>query len=163
MRKLVLGLVAFTLFSSTLVLPVLADESQTVNATVQPLLIAVRVDPASVSYGTRQLSATAIPADRPFAVINDGSVPEKFHLKGLPSQPGGWVAGATAGPNTYVHQFSTNGGGSFTIITPGGVLARNNVLPGDSIQVSLQLDMPTSATSLAQQTLPITVVASQYP
>jgi hypothetical protein len=166
-RKPVSVLAILVLFTAALTLPAIADDSKTVNATVTPLIIALNVDPASVSYGTRPLAMTAIDADTPFNVINTGSVPEQFHIRGANSTPGGWSLGLTAGNDAYVHRFRVSTTGNFLELASGNKLLRSNVPPDSSapgigtIQVYLQLDMPTTTTSTVQQTLPVTVIATQ--
>jgi hypothetical protein len=165
-RKPVSVLAILALLTSALTFPALADE-KTVNATVTPLIIALNVDPASVSYGTRPLAMTAIDADTPFSVINTGSVPEQFHIRGTSSTPGGWTLGTTAGSGIYVHRFKVSTSGTFADLTTSNKLLRSGVPPESTdpanatFQVNLQLDMPTATTSAAQQTLPVTVVATQ--
>jgi hypothetical protein len=162
-RKPVLVVAILALFSSALAFPAIADDSKTVNATVTPLIIALNVDPASVSYGTRPLSMTAIDVDVPFNVINTGSVPEQFHIRGANSVPGDWSLGTAAGSNVYVHRFKVSTTGTFADLTNGNKLLRSNVPPDSTgtFQVYLQLDMPTTTNSTALQTLPVTVVATQ--
>jgi hypothetical protein len=159
-RKPVSVLAILVLFGAALTFPAIADDEKTVNATVQPLVIALNVDPTSLSYGNRQLGSTASEPNAPFAVVNTGSVPEQFMIRGANSSPGGWTLGASAGSNIYVHRFRLSTSGTFVELTTANKLLNSNVLPSGSFLVNLNLDMPTGTTSLSEQTLPVTVVAT---
>jgi hypothetical protein len=167
-RKPVLVLVIIALFTGALTFPVLTDE-KTVNATVQPVVIALNVDPANLSYGARALGVTAIEPNSPFAATNTGSVTEQFLIRGASSTPGNWSLGMTAGNNVYVHRFKVSTSGTFIELSTNNQLLKSTVLPDapspgqGSFLVHLNLDMPTGTTSVLEQTLPVTVVAIQQP
>ena len=161
MRKLALLMAVFGLMSGGLTLSAVADDNQTVNATVTPLLISVNVTPASVSYGTQPFSATeVVPNPASVSVTNNGSVTETFQIRGAASTPSGWTLGGTAGSNTYVHRFKL-GQGIFAPLTISNQLLVSNVPTTSNVDVFLNLDMPTSSTFLTQQTLPVTILATQ--
>jgi hypothetical protein len=167
-RKSVLVLALLALLVSVLTFPALADE-KTVNATVQPVVIALNVDPANVTYGARPLSVTASEPNSPIGVTNTGSVTEQFLIRGAASTPGNWTLGMTAGNNVYVHRFKLSVSSTFVPLTTNNQLLKSNVLPDapspgqGSFLLNLNLDMPTGTTSVLEQTLPVTVVAIQQP
>jgi hypothetical protein len=147
---------------SLLAFPVGAADNTTVNATVQPLLLAVSVSQSSVNYGTKTLGATGVASSPMYVTVNnDGSVAEKFNVKGANSS-GGWQLGATQGTNTYVHRVSTDGS-SFTALTTSDNQLISNIPSGSNFNLYFQLDLPTSPTSITQQILPVTITALQYP
>jgi hypothetical protein len=154
-------LVAFGMITGGLTLTAYADDNQTVSATVTPLLISVNVAPGSVNYGTQPFSAVEV-APNPTSVVvtNSGSVTETFQIRGAASTPSGWTLGGTAGSNTYVHRFKL-GQGTFAPLTTSNQLLVSNVPTTSNVDVFLNLDMPTSSTFLTQQTLPVTIVATQ--
>jgi hypothetical protein len=156
----VLALLA--LFMGALTFPAIADDSKTVNATVTPIVIAVNVDPPTLSYGTKEVGKTAqIPNPPGFVATNSGSVPENFLIRGAASTPGGWILASTAGANAYVHRYKVNGAGSFAPITTTAAQIHGNLSPSSSVVIDLELDMPITTTSVVEQTLPVTIVATQ--
>jgi hypothetical protein len=157
-----LSAILFTCASIALTVPSLADENQTVSATVTPLLISVLIDPTSVTYGTRAPNTTQHASNPTFVTVtNNGSVTERFNIKGAASTPSAWTLGATAGTNQYVHRFSTNGS-TFTEMQTGDQSLMTGVGVSSNFQLFLQMDMPTTVTTgVVQQTLPVVVTALQ--
>jgi hypothetical protein len=162
-RRAVFVIAIAATLASTLGLTIFADDTKTVNATVTPAIITVNVSPSTVTYGTKQIGATNVPSNPDhFAATNAGSVPEDFVIKGANTVGGAWTLAATAGEDTYVHRFSLNGS-IWTALTTTNQALGSNVTPGTGeVDVFLQMDLPTSSASTAQQTAPVLVTASLH-
>lgn len=163
MRKLAFFLAAFAAITGSLTLTAVAENPATVNATVTALTISVSVSPNSVAYGTRQVgTADAIPSPAFFTATNNGNVNENFAIRG--SDTAAWELNGTAGPDTYVHRFSTGSQGPWTTLdeTTSSSLV-SGVTPTGNVQVFLNMDLPTSTTANGQQNAAVTIIATQTP
>jgi hypothetical protein len=157
MQKLASFFVALGLILAGLTVPVLGEGSDQVSATVSAKVISVNISVASVSYGALQVGTTmATPTPASFSVVNDGNVAERFNIKG--SNTTAWTLGAVQGPNTYVHRFSTNGT-NFSALTLSDQQLFASVAPNADILVYLNMDLPTTTSTGAQQTAVVTIIA----
>jgi hypothetical protein len=159
LRKLVLLLAAIGALMGILVLPTHADE-KTVNATVTAKVIAVTVNTNSLVYGSLAVGTSDnVPNPTNVLVTNSGNVVEDFKIRGAASTPAGWtLTSTTPGADTYRHKFDTSGAGSFaSFLSTSNAVLFNDVAGAGSINAYFKLDMPSSSSSFAQQTLPIII------
>jgi hypothetical protein len=132
----------------------------TVNAIIS---VSVTSD-GTVSYGTLnsgQTTSTLDLADTQTAK-NDGNIAEDFSIK--TSAPAGWTLGSTAGNDVFVHEFSTNAGGTWTkfVTADGYQTLLANIAPNNSQNFDLRFTAPSPSTSGAQKTITITIQATQH-
>ena len=141
--------------------PALAGHSveSIVNASVTPAVLSVTVTPNTVDYGTVELDATGeTPTPLFFTATNNGSITENIEIRG--DDTGAWTLEATAGANQYVHRASKNNFSPQTIVlTTSNQVLDTNVATSGTVTVHLNLDAPTSSTTAATQTAPVTVIA----
>jgi hypothetical protein len=169
MQKLAVLLSAFVALFGLLALPALADNHQrSVNATVTAKLVSIAANPTSLAYGTLAVGTNgATPTDKFFSVTNNGSVGVKLTILGGNST--NWtLVDSNPGANQYVHRFTTESSGgngvNFTTLSSSvakTVFGNNTIAPGSPIDIYLNLDMPSTTTFFAQQTLPVTVTATE--
>jgi hypothetical protein len=160
LKKIALILATAAVLASSLTLATLAENPATVNATVTVLNISVSVSPSTVAYGSRPLSATGVvPSPDNFLATNNGNVTEKFSIKGAGTAA--WTLGSTPGADRYVHRFSSSSQGPWTELTETNSIFASSIAPAGNVQVFLQMDLPTSTTATAQQTAPVTILATQ--
>jgi hypothetical protein len=158
-KRLAVVLGVLSTIATLLATGVFSAEEETVNATVTPVVITILVSPTSVDYGALQpLTTGNIPSPSSVSVQNKGSVLENIQIKGAHSTD--WTLAATPGENQFTHYFSTNNS-TFTKMTTGFQSLASNVAVDGIISLFLRLDMPTSTTSTAQQTLPVHLLATQ--
>lgn len=134
--------------------------------TIAVISISITSDGA-VSYGfvapggqksTIDLSDTQI-------VKNDGNVAEDFTIK-TSNATGGtvWNLGASAGSDTFVHEFSINGGGAWTKFTTADSYQSfvGNIAANGTQNFDLRITAPTSSSDYVQKTITVTILASQH-
>jgi hypothetical protein len=161
MRKLVLLVGLVCSIGSVLALPTNADD-KTVNATVTAKVISLSVNTSNLAYGSLGLgSQNNSPTPTNVLVANTGTVAADFKIKGMVSSPAAWtLTSADPGANIYRHRFDTTSGGSFNgALSTSSQALLNDVNMGGDVQVFFKLDMPTSTTSFAEQTLPVVITA----
>ena len=165
------------------VLPVFAQNTGVVTATVTPQLISVSVSPGSVAYGIMALSASdasrTVKLSGTITATNNGNVAENFNIKGSDATGGStpWTLSDTppdvgaVGANTYVHDFDNTTGGSFVEAEDKSLnsntykaLATNVAATSGTANLELQMNMPTSSTDAsAQKSTTVTVLAVAFP
>lgn len=180
MRKPLLSLVLFAALGGALSLPVFAD-SNTVNVSVTPMVVAVNVNPTSIDYGTLALSTADDSRSKAvsgqIAVTNTGSVAADYKIRGSNATPSvgteaTWTLNCTGTTgvvdvNQYVHRFTTMGasdfdiGGGNTLCPTDKTLATNQNTNGE-LDVTFQMNMPTGSTGYSSRSSTITVVASAH-
>ena len=170
------------------VLPVFAQNTGAVTATVTPQNISVTVSPASVAYGTLALSqSNTNRTTAPSALItatNNGNVAENFNIKGSDATGGtsAWVlndapdntlndgtAIGTVAVNQYVHRYDNTTGGSFNTLEARPLNNTNykpfasGVAVNGAFNLVLQMNMPTGSTDAsAQKSTTVTVLAVSF-
>ena len=97
----------------SLVGPVWAATTGTINVTVTPKLISLSVTPSTYDYGTLGLSAT-METTTTFSVENDGTVAEDFDIKGFDTAD--WTLSGAAGAYSYAHDWK-EASGSYAALT----------------------------------------------
>lgn len=159
----IIGLLVITLtvLSST----VSAASSATVAATVTAQNVSVSVTDGTVTYGTlaantSKSTITGDLADTQTAT-NDGNVTENLNIKGQNSA--NWTLGATAGVDTYVHQFCIATCGTpptnFTALTTNYQTLATGKAASGTQTFELRLTTPTSSSVTTQQSVDVTVQA----
>ena len=180
MKKPVLLIAFLASLAGGLTLPVIAD-SNTVNVSVTPMVVAVNVSPTSIDYGTLALSAaddtrtTAV--SNQVAVSNTGSVAADFKIHGSNATPSNgvdatWTLDCTSttgvvGTNKYAHRFSTANpadfiGGGDTLCPSTDKTLATNIPSGGESDVKFQMNMPTGSTGYSARSSTITVVVSAH-
>lgn len=136
--------------------------------TFTPVLISVTITTdGTISYGLVAPSASksTIQLADTQTVKNDGSATENFNIKTSDATGGTqWTLGTTPtpGPNVFVHEFSTNGGSSWTPFETTDVYQTlaTGVLQNGTRNFDLRITAPTSSDAV-QKTITITVQATQ--
>ena len=134
------------------------------TVTAQNVSITLTTDGA-VAYGTQTVSATADTTSNGVndteTVQNNGNVAEDFDISGAASAA--WTLAATAGANQYAHKFcitTCDSSPTWTALTGSNQALATSVAASGTQAFDLQLLMPTSTASYAEQTLNVTVTAS---
>lgn len=98
-------------------------------------------------------------------VKNDGNVPEDFTIK-TSNATGGtqWSLGAAAGSDTFVHEFSVNGGGVWTKFTTADTYQSfvSNIASNGTQNFDLRITAPSSSTDFQQKSITVTILASLH-
>ena len=136
------------------------------RARVSEGLVSVVVTPSSIAYGTVALgtSQDTITLGQNLTVTNNGDVTADFSIKSSDATRDGgtnWALGATAGNNTFTHAFSTNTGGSWSLmgLADNYYALTSGIAPNATQTFDLQIGMPTSTTDYWEHTIIITVLA----
>lgn len=162
-------LVSFSLSLLLFAPSVGAATEATVTATVTAQNVAVSVSDGNVTYGTLALSATrsTLPAEENEmqTATNDGNVTSDLSIKGQNSAA--WTLGATQGANQYFHKFCNDTANdcstpptSYTALTTNYQTLATGVAASGSIDFQLQIGLPTSTSSYAQQSVDVFVQIS---
>lgn len=117
----------------------------------------------TIEYGTLtsgQIKSTIQLSDTQTAK-NDGNVTVNFNIK--TSSPSGWSLGSTPASDIFVHEFSTNAGGSWTAFTAADTYQTlvGGVAPEATEDFDLRFTAPNPSTSASQKTITITIQAVQ--
>lgn len=129
-------------------------------------VVSVSVADGSVSYGTiaagTSKDTTASGLNDTQTATNNGNVNENFNIK-TSNATGGtqWTLGATPGTDVFVHEFSTNGGASWTALTTADsyqALATGIAASGTQ-NFDLRITVPSTSSDYQQKTITVTVQA----
>ncbi len=165
MKKLFLVLAVLVLLIAGQALPVSAQE-ESVSVTLQLAEVSISLSPGTVDYGIVQLGSTNNkPIDDPWIVAaNTGTAWVEMSIKGDDTDDGGgggWTLAGSAGVETYVHKFGVGGVGYTPLSTSyDGLGSYVSIAPLAIIGFKLQMDGPTSSSSLAVQSTSVTVMAT---
>lgn len=140
----------------------------TVAATVTAQNVSVTVTSGTVAYGAlaanTSKSTIATDLNNTQVASNSGNVPEDFVIAGTNSSS--WTLGATAGVNTYVHQFCitscTTPPTNFTALTTSNQTLANIVAAGATQNFDLRITTPTSSSVTIQQSVNVTITATAH-
>lgn len=152
-----------SLFSLIFVQFAHAATTATVAATVTVQNVSVSVADGSVAYGTLATNTSAgTNGSDTQTVTNGGNVAEDFNIRGQNSA--NWTLGASAGVDTYVHQFCTATCGSaptnYTKLTTSyAALGAGNVAANGTQTFDTYITTPTSSSVFTQQSVDVTVQA----
>lgn len=139
-----------------------------VSATVTAKVIAVTATwtgaPTPHDYGILDQGAVSTPFT--VTVTNAGNVTEKFQIKGV--NTANWTIGDTAGTNVYEHMFSTDSwvsteklGLAYDYLNSVDPATGISVNSGNTQAFALKLKTPTFTEALAQQSVSVTVLATE--
>ena len=157
-RNLLIFAAAMALLFAFIPMSVYAQSEATVNATVTPGFAAVSTDIGSVAYGVLTIGTTAaVPTPAFFTATNDGSIAADFLIRG--DITADWALSGTAGANAYVHRASPDAFTTTFVLTTTNQTFETGIAASGTSVVSLNMDMPTSTSSTAEQTAPVTIVA----
>lgn len=145
----------------------LAGTTGTVAATVTPMKISVSVTDGSVAYGTLDLSSTkdttASGLNDTQTATNDGNVAEDLNIESSDATGGtSWTLNATPGADQYEHDFSTDGGSTWTPMSTSYAALSSNTLAAGTKGFDLKIHTPTSSSDYLQKTITVTVQAVQH-
>ncbi len=133
-----------------------------------PAVVSVTItSDGTVSYGTLAASGTksTIELGDTQIVKNDGNLAEDFTIKTSVATGGTqWSLGSVPGVNTFVHEFSTNGGGGWTKFTTADSYQSfvSNIAANGTQNLDLRITLPTSSTDSQQKSITITILATQH-
>jgi hypothetical protein len=178
LKRLATGLGIAGLLASA-VMPAIAADSGTVNATATGPIISVNVSPSSFDYGVLQFSTnnTTVTKDtgnesgglnENLSATNNGNVAEDFTIAGSDATGGStnWtlVPSLNTTTNQYVHSFNTGTslGTPTALSTTPQNLGSGNVAVNGTQPFVLQITMPLSGSDPQQHTITTTVVATEH-
>ncbi len=117
----------------------------------------------TVTYGTVAAGSTTstITLSQTQTAKNDGGVAEDFTIKGQ-NTACPWTLAATTGTDQYVHEFSTNGGSSWTALTTSFQSFVSNIAANGTQTVDFRIKVPTSTGCFSQQSPNITIMAAAH-
>ena len=121
----------------------------------------------SVPYGIVVSSSTKSTVDLSDTQIvkNDGNLAEDFTIKTSVATGGTqWSLGSAPGANTFVHEFSTNGGGAWTKFTTADSYQAfvTNIAANGTQNLDLRITTPSSSTDSQQKSITVTILATQH-
>ncbi len=133
-----------------------------------PAVVSVTItSDGTISYGTIANSATksTIELSDAQVVKNDGNLAEDFTIK-TSTATGGvqWNLGDLPGIDTFVHEFSINGGGAWTKFTTADSYQTfvNNIAAAATQNLDLRITAPSSSTDFQQKNITVTILAIQH-
>ncbi|MFH1827007.1 MAG: hypothetical protein ABH812_01065 [bacterium] len=95
---------------------------------------------------------------------NNGDVTENFNIK-TSNATGGtqWVVGSSAGSDIYVHEFSINNGGQWTILTTADSYQSltTGITTTSTQNFDLRITAPSTSTDYQEKTITVTIQAVQ--
>ncbi len=157
-RKLLIYSVVAALLLTLIPMSVYAQAEATVSATVTPGFAAVSSDTSTVAYGVLLVGATAaVPTPTFITATNDGSVTADFLIRGADTTD--WTLAGTAGSEAYVHRASPDTFTTTIVLTDTNQSFETGIGASGTSTVSLNMDMPTSTASTAEQTAAVIIVA----
>lgn len=133
------------------------------QATTATVSVAVTTD-GNVAYGIVAPSANKSTIDLAHTQTakNDGNVTENFNIMTSNAVDGTtWTPGSSAGTNIYVHEFSTNGGVNWSVLSTGYQSFATGVTPNGTLSFDLRLTAPSSTSDYVQKNITVTIQAVQ--
>lgn len=116
--------------------------------------IAYGIIPAGTSKDTTATGLNTTPV-----LTNDGSATENFNIKGQNSPECPWTLAGTIGTDQYKHEFSTNGGSTYTALTTAYQTLATGIASTGTKNVDLKITAPSSSACSTQQTVDVTIEA----
>ena len=137
--------------------------------TLSPIISISLTSSGTISYGFigpgAEKNTTVSGIDATQTVQNDGNVIEDLTIK-TTSATGGtpWSLGSAAGPNMFVHEFSTNSGGAWTKFSAADTYQSliSSLGVGSTQNIDFRLTGPTASTDLLEKTITVTILAAQH-
>ncbi len=136
-----------------------------INFTTAIVSISITSD-GTISYGIVSSgvskNTTASDLNDTQTARNDSTIAEDFNIK-TSNATGGttWSVGSSPGTNTYVHEFSTNSGTNWTVLTTADsyqALA-TNIAASSSQNFDMRITLPSTTSDYVQKTITITIQA----
>jgi hypothetical protein len=126
------------------------------------ILISVSItSDGTIAYGVLNEgeSKSTIDLSDTQTVQNDGNSVANFNIK--TSAPSGWSLGLTAGPDTFVHEYSVNSGGNWTKLTTADSYQTlvGNIAVSATQNFDMRITAPNPSTSTTEKTINITIQA----
>lgn len=149
-----------------------AASTGSVSATVTAQNISLSVASGTVAYGTLGIGSSKDTTlnggnHNSQTITNTGNIAETFNIKGINSTSAGigWTLASVPGVNTYAHKFcNTNCDSSptWTALTLNYATLSVGISSGATAPAfDLEIFTPTSTTDFNQQTVDVTVQATQ--
>lgn len=157
----------FSLFLSSILFSgvVIAQDTDTVTATVTAQNVAVSVADGTVAYGTLSLSGTNDTTlgnlNDSQTATNDGNVNVDLNIRGQNSA--NWTLAGTQGANEYRHRFCTtdcDGTPVWTALTTNYQALAASVAASGTQVFDLEIGVPSSTTFYTQQSVDVQVQAT---
>lgn len=149
------------LFGFVVAIGATAATESGVAATVTVENIAVSVSDGTVEYGTLGVNtqANTVTLTETQTATNDGNVNADLAIRGEAST-GSWTLAGAAGNEQYKHEFSTDGGSTYTPLTTSNQDLALGVSASANQTFDLQITTPTVTTDFSEQTANVTVQVS---
>jgi hypothetical protein len=116
-----------------------------------------------IDYGTLGNGdiISTLEVDETQTAQNDGTVAVDLNIKTI--QPSGWTLGSTSGSDTFVYEFSTTGGSSWTAFTSNDnyQTLTTNLATTATLDFDLRLTAPSPTTTSDQKTITTVIQAVQ--
>ena len=135
--------------------------------TISAAIISVSISTdGSISYGIVAPGSSKSTVDLTDTQIaqNDSNIPVNLNIK-TSNAIGGtqWTVGGSAGADTYVHEYSTNAGSNWNVLTAADSYQSltTGVGIGNTQPFDLRITVPTSTSDYTQKAITITVQAVQ--
>ena len=155
------------------VIPVVANTSAIIDATIIPEVISVKIPdtcPSSVNYTNVPLKALSRDPDGvpTLCAENNGSGKEDFEIRGADAESVGgnkWTLESSAGADQYAHKRAVVEGGvvgTFVSLTTTAVEFANDIEVGGKSEFRLRIDTPTESSSYEEHTTTVTVIATHW-
>lgn len=146
-----------------IIVPVYAQDTAQVTATVTVQNISVSVDDGTVAYGILALNTSAgTNGTDTQTATNDGNVTVQFNISGTNSAA--WTLGGTPGNNIYTHSFCTatcaTPPTNYTALTTNYSTLNASVAPLGTQTFDLHITTPTSTATYTAQNVDVTVQAT---
>lgn len=125
-----------------------------------PTVISITITSSgTISYGTLAagVSSSTVSAYTQTAK-NDGTGSEAFNIKGQ-NTACPWTLSGTSGTDQYIHEFSINGGSSWTALTTTYQTLATGIAANGTQNFDLRLTVPSSTACFTQQSADVTIQA----
>ena len=124
-------------------------------------IISISISDGVVSYGTVPLGhyKDTIQLSDTQTATNDGNTTEDFNIEG--ANTANWTLANASGTDQYVHQFSINGGSSWTDLTTSYQTLVTGIAASGTKDFDLRIWLPSSTTYYTQQNPNVTIQAVQ--
>jgi hypothetical protein len=128
-------------------------------------IISISVSDGTVNYGTMPANTTKDTTSSGLndtqTLTNNGNVLEDFTIEGQ-NTACPWILAASNGSDQYKHEFSTNSGGNWTATTTSYQSLASNIAASGTSNLDLRLTMPTSTNCYTQQSVNVSILATQH-
>jgi hypothetical protein len=116
----------------------------------------------TISYGAVPLSGSkdTLSLSNTQVLVNSGTVTSSFSVHGQNTSCA-WTLASVIGANQYKHEFSTNGGTSWTPLTTSYQTLASGVTAGGTSNSDFKITVPSSTSCTGSQAADITILVTQ--